>query len=711
MTGAAGSTGANLVDGLLGAGHQARARQRLDGSSWQPATYRRRQSAPRGFLASLSDTAAVTRAVSQSAHPRVFSIGQWLRSRTGSTVSIGSFLFVVAIGGAQGGYFPTTWGWCVLAFAWIAGLSLIVRARLEFGRLELAFLASLLLVVGWTALSISWSSDVEQSVLEVQRGLVYLLGVFAALLVVRTGTVPHLLGGLLAGIVWLSTQALASRLFPGSGRGSEEIIVNRLAEPIGYANALGIFIVMGMFLALGFAVHGKGLAGRAAAASALPILLTTAYFTYSRGAALALAAGLIAVVAFDRRRLTLLTSGVIVALPAAAAVWLASRAPGLTSASAPRALVADEGRELAITLIVLAVGAAFIALLVGMIERRVRVPRPARRAYGALLSCAAVVLVAGTVIHHGGPGPLVRSAYQNLNPDLPIRATDPDDLNSRLVSLGNQRIRYYRVALREHERHPWMGTGAGTFEQSWLRHRPTTEQVRDAHSLYLETLAELGWPGLALLGFMLAVPLVGAVRARRHPLAAGVFGAYAAYLVHAGFDWDWEMLVVTLLALACAVALIAAGEDRAASRWRISTGGRVLGLAAVVVVSLFSVVGLVGNRALADSADALDTRDFAAAEAAARTAARWAPWSAEAHQQLGRAQVGLGLREQGRASLLTAANMNPRDWRIWYDLAIASSGRQRQSAFVKAATLNPLETDIEVLRKQGVRLPPRPTPG
>lgn len=63
------------------------------------------------------------------------------------------------------------------------------------------------------------------------------------------------------------------------------------------------------------------------AAPALPILLTTAYITYSRGAALALAAGLIAVVAFDRRRLTLLTSGVLVALPAAAAVWLAGPCP------------------------------------------------------------------------------------------------------------------------------------------------------------------------------------------------------------------------------------------------------------------------------------------------------------------------------------------------------------------------------------------------
>ncbi|HYT50946.1 MAG TPA: hypothetical protein VEL10_01935 [Gaiellaceae bacterium] len=44
-------------------------------------------------------------------------------------------------------------------------------------------------------------------------------------------------------------------------------------------------------------------------------------------------------------------------------------------------------------------------------------------------------------------------------------------------------------------------------------------KVRDAHSLYVETLAELGPIGLALLSAALVVPLVAAVRARRHPLS------------------------------------------------------------------------------------------------------------------------------------------------------------------------------------------------
>jgi len=42
-------------------------------------------------------------------------------------------------------------------------------------------------------------------------------------------------------------------------------------------------------------------------------------------------------------------------------------------------------------------------------------------------------------------------------------------------------------------------------------------------------------------------------RAAYAPAAAA---AYAAFLVHAGLDWDWEMPVVVVAALSCAGALV-----------------------------------------------------------------------------------------------------------------------------------------------------------
>jgi O-antigen ligase len=58
-------------------------------------------------------------------------------------------------------------------------------------------------------------------------------------------------------------------------------------------------------------------------------------------------------------------------------------------------------------------------------------------------------------------------------------------------SLGD-RPAYWHVAASDVARRPVLGSGAGTFDDVWYANRPITASVRDAHSLYLEVLAELG---------------------------------------------------------------------------------------------------------------------------------------------------------------------------------------------------------------------------
>ena len=632
----------------------------------------------------------------------------WLRGRWGLAVALFSLLVVVLIGNAHGGYYPTAWGWCVLVFAWVAGVAHFAGRRALDG-LELGFLGALSVFLAWVALSAAWTSDIDGTVLEVQRGLVYLFGVLAALLVLRRGWVAHLLGGLLAGATWLSAQALGDRLFPDADP-DQVIVQDRLQGALGYANGFGLLAVLGAVLALGLAVHARTLAARAAAAAVLPILLTAAYFTFSRGAALAFAAGLLAVAVLDRRRLALLSAGVLVALPAAAAVWIASETDALTSSRASADAIADEGGELALVLLGLMVASAVLAVVAGLAERRVRVPRGARLGYAAVLAGVAVAVVAGAVIDQGGPRALADRAYDGVNQDkLPVDLTEANDLNSRLGSIGSTpRVNFWRVALDQHEEHPWIGSGAGTYEQFWKRDRPGAEEARDAHSLYLETLGELGWIGLVLLAVALAVPLAAAVRARGEPLAAVAGGAYVAYLVHAGVDWDWEIPALTLFALLCAAAPFAARDDRSDRRREpFASRRRTAAVVAAAALAAFSLVGLVGNRALDDANAALLRGDHAAGAEAARTAERWAPWSAQAHRLLGRAQVGLGRHEEARRELREAARTSPDSWRIWYDLGIASRGSQRERAFVKAAALNPKGREIQALRDQGHRLSSR----
>jgi O-antigen ligase len=87
--------------------------------------------------------------------------------------------------------------------------------------------------------------------------------------------------------------------------------------------------------------------------------------------------------------------------------------------------------------------------------------------------------------------------------------------------------------------------------------------VRDAHSLYLETAAELGLVGLALL---LALAGSVAVAARRAaPAAAGPVAVLAAYGLHAGVDWDWELPALTLVALVLAGLVLARSAARSAA--------------------------------------------------------------------------------------------------------------------------------------------------
>src|SRR5204863_1288871 len=122
--------------------------------------------------------------------------------------------------------------------------------------------------------------------------------------------------------------------------------------------------------------------------------------------------------------------------------------------------------------------------------------RSAGRAAVAVLALVALAVVAAGLVRAGGPEAAVRRAYHAFTAPAPLVKTNE---SRRLFSLsGNSRSEYWHVAWREVKDHPWLGGGAGSFQRFWLRHRRLGLPVLDAHSLYLETLAELGPVGLAL---------------------------------------------------------------------------------------------------------------------------------------------------------------------------------------------------------------------
>jgi O-antigen ligase len=137
----------------------------------------------------------------------------------------------------------------------------------------------------------------------------------------------------------------------------------------------------------------------------------------------------------------------------------------------------------------------------------------------------------------------------------------------RLGSAGSNRYAYWDVAVQTFAADPAVGAGAGGFAAAWLERRAFDESVRDAHSLLLETAAELGLVGLALLLLALGGVLAAALRAGRDDpaLAAGPAAALAVWAAHAAIDWDWEMPALTLVAAVLAGFLLARGYHRAPS--------------------------------------------------------------------------------------------------------------------------------------------------
>jgi O-Antigen ligase/Tetratricopeptide repeat len=596
-------------------------------------------------------------------------------------------LALAPLAAVNGGYWPTAWNWSVLIFLWVAALALVLRAA-SIGRMEVVMLGAFLV---WVGASSIWSSDVGQTVLETQRGLVVFAALAAVLLLVRGSSYRALLVGVWAGIAIVCGYALLTRLFPERLGVYDPIAGYRLAEPLGYWNALGIFAAVGSLLALGLAAHGQGYLLRAVAAASLLLTIPTLYFTFSRGAWIALGGGLIAALAVETRRLTLATTLLVVAPFAALAVWRASEFRGLTRLDSPLALASHDGHRLTFLLVLLAAGAALAVTVVAALTGGLSFSLPARRAYGVILALGLVACTLAIFAHYGSPATLAREGYHSFASSSPAASTN---LNRRLFTLASPRKTIWHTAWRDVEAHPLVGSGAGTFERFWLQHRTSGGKVRDAHSLYLETLAELGPVGLLLLVVVLAMPVVAAIRVRRRRLVPLALAAYAAFLLHAGVDWDWEVPAVALAGLFCGASILLAARS-SAGRFRLSVTARGTGVVVAVLLGAYALIGLLGNRALSAANAAADARRPAKEESHARDAMRWAPWSSEAQRLLAESQYDRGNLAAARRTLRDALSQDPQDWELWFNLAAASRGAERAAALRRAHELNPLSPELQ----------------
>src|SRR5918995_1208020 len=417
------------------------------------------------------------------------------------------------------------------------------------GTLALALLAALVAVKG---LSMVWTLSETETIKETLRSSMYLAIFVMALGALTSGRqvgplvdISVLVAAAVAGYGLL--QKVNPIAYP-----VQSIDGVRVDSTLGYANTTAVVLAMGVVLALARMATLRHFVFRGLYAALVLSFLVALYLTVSRGGLGSLAIGVILLFVLGGGRLQMLANLLLVALPGAWLLWRMQSLPGLLETGIrPQEKLADGTafrNDLILALLVaFALQAGFTLLM-----NRYELAPAARRVLG-IIAVAGLVLVAcaGTFVLLGN-------------------ADESDDIATRLASLDiSSRGDYWRVGWEAWKERPFTGTGAGTFQFTWLEDRPSLKGVKQVHNLYLEQGTETGiFAFLALLGFV-AVLVGYTARAAWHSaggrrlLLSGLACALAVYLISSSAEWHWYIPASTMFffILAAIAMKFASRED------------------------------------------------------------------------------------------------------------------------------------------------------
>ena len=421
--------------------------------------------------------------------------------------------------------------------------------------IALVALGALIGLAVWTGLSVDWSRIRNLAADETAQMGLYASFFAAALIVIQERSVRRAAPiVLLAGAVTVALYALAGRLLPDlfpvtlSGRAG-----SRIEQPLTYWNALGLLMSFGMLLAAALAANERLTArARALACTAAVPCAVVLYLTFSRGSLVALAAGFVALFLMRPRRALLVAAAVVLAGAAVLALVLQLLPDVLELGGGDSGAQTGQGAIFvaALAAVTVAVGAAFARFARAGRDDGALGLSPGLRRVLAIGTMAAVIGVAW----------LIATGSEKTDP-LPSS-------KERLTKISTNRGEYWRVAVDSFAGDPLTGVGAGSYGVEWRRERESEDFAQDAHTLYLETLAELGLVGGLLLATFLGAVLLGVARSgsdATDPIAPAAAACLAAFLVHVGLDWTWEFPAVTLIALLFAAAAVQPARARARS--------------------------------------------------------------------------------------------------------------------------------------------------
>jgi O-antigen ligase len=534
---------------------------------------------------------------------------------------------------------------------------------------------ALALFGAFTAASMAWASSAEGAFAELDRIVIY-LGIFTlVVLMTRRGDAARWSDGLALGITVVGLVALTSELFPGSiGPKAPPTFFpgeNRLSYPVDYWNGLAILVGIAFPLLLRAATAERPGWARGLALAPFPALTAVIYLASSRGGAATALAGVAVFVLLTGRRLPALAASLVAGLGVVGAVMVLVARHALADGPIGSPVASGQGHSAALLLALLGLGCAVAYATWCTVEPRR--PLRIRRGAAAALALAALAVVAvGLVSVH---------PVQKLNDFKQLPSQDgvssSDFTKAHLLSAnGSGRWQLWASAVDEWKSKPVAGRGAGSYESWWAQHGTLTKFVRNAHSLYLETLGELG-----VIGFVLLMSVFGAgfVAAGRRLLrsagedratVAALLGALVAFMVGAGIDWMWELTIVTVVGFACLALLVgpasATARERSAARAprrRIAPRAVVLGICAVAVC--LEGILLFSHMRLDQSQSAAARGDIKAAASAARDANSLQPWASSPYLQLALLQEQSGDFLGARTRIGEALDRDTSNWRLW----------------------------------------------
>jgi O-antigen ligase len=639
-------------------------------------------------------------------------------SRRRSAESIGLVALVLLAPAAllylsfnTGGYFPSAPGFAtiVLAQALVLRTTLAARPFEGFSRTLAIPLGALVLYAAFQLASALWSHGTARTLDSYDRTLLYVLAfvLFGSLRHTRA-RLDWLVRALFAGLVAVCLIGLISRVLPHTWPTASSFFDNRLNYPLTYWNAEGMLAAMALILGLHLSAdRAERWSVRVLATAVVPGVAATLLLTFSRGAMGAAVIGLLAYCLLTRVS-TLPTPLLAIVAPTAVALHSVWDATALASKHPTSAIAVSQGRHVAVVvgLCMLAAGVlrAVGLLLDGRIATLALVRTPPRRAVrvGVGVSVAVAVIVLALALGAGG---FARREYDKF-----VHGTTGPRIaqtRERLSDPGNDgRLPLWKAAVRIYETQPLRGTGAGTYQPYYFRYRTQPELVVDAHSLYLQSLAELGLIGLALIAIAVLGMLTGLASRIRGPdraVYAALFAVTLAWAVHQAFDWDWQMPAVTLgVFILAGLALARTRDGRAglsglpASRTIVALGWLVLAVAPLLVSTSYARLQSGGR--------ALQRGNCVSAKHDALSSLSLSAERPQAYEIVGVCDLEQGFAQAAVPAMAEAVSLERENWEesFWLAVSRAAAGIDPHGAIRRARELDPLEGGLRnAARKLG----------